>query len=111
MTHVSPAERLRSIVLQVGLRDRAEELYPLFVVEQLVGIVDDVAHLVPQIAEDVGMAETLDVPDFLAVQFGQLGPRQVERNADDDRAERDAPFGGQVEARREMRYALVPQFF
>ena len=60
-------------------------------------------HLVAEVAQDVGAVEALDMAHFLAVQFGELGPRQIERNADRDRAERDAPLGRQIERRRDLR--------
>ena len=57
-------------------------LHPLLVVVELVGVVHDVAHLVPQVAQDVVPVEALDVADLLAVQLRELGPREVERNGD-----------------------------
>ena len=48
-------------------------------------------------------AEALDVADLLAVQLGQLGPGEVERDADGDGAERHAPLGRQIEVRRSLR--------
>jgi hypothetical protein len=94
VAHEPPAERLRAIVLAVRLRDRAEQLHPVLVVVEPVGVVHDVTHLVAQIAEDVGAVEALDVPHLLAMQLGELGTSEIERNCDRDRAERHAPLRG-----------------
>jgi hypothetical protein len=69
----SPAERLEAVLVQVRLRDRTEELDPLLGLMEPVGVVDDVPHLVAEIAEDVGAASPLDVPAALGVQGRQLG--------------------------------------
>src|SRR6185503_1349631 len=73
---------------------------------ELVRVVDDVAHLVAQVAKDVRAVESFDVADLLAVQGREIGMRQIERNADDDRAERHAPFGRQVKAGHDAQSAL-----
>lgn len=76
------AKWLRSVVFDVGLGDRAEALDPGAVVVQAIRVVDHVAHLVAQIAEDVGGREALDVAGVLGVHRRQLGARQVERDGD-----------------------------
>src|SRR5690606_1654748 len=98
-------ERLWAVGLAVRLRDRAEELHPVLAVVELVGVVQDVPHLVPQVAQDVRAAEALDVADLLAVELGQLRPREIERDANRDGAERHAPFSREIEARRDLRDA------
>ena len=45
--------------------------------------------------------ESFDVPDLLAVQRREIGVSEIERNADDDGAERHAPFRRQVKARHD----------
>jgi hypothetical protein len=102
MTHEAAAERLRPIILAVRLRDRAEELHPRLAVVELVRVVHDVAHLVAQVPQDVGVIEALDVPDLLAVQRREIGVGKVERDADDDVAERHAPLRREVKARHDL---------
>ena len=96
------AERLRPVLLAIRLRDRAEQLHPRFAVVEPVGVVHDVAHLVAQVAQDVGAVEPFDVPDLLAMQRREIGMSEIERNADDDGAERHAPFGRQVKTRHDL---------
>jgi hypothetical protein len=66
-----------------------------------------VTHLVTQIAQDVRAIEAFDVPDPLAVQLREIGMREIKRNANHDRAERHAPFGREVKARRDLRDAAA----
>src|SRR5688572_6102746 len=101
MAHESTAERLWPVLLAIRLRNRAEQLHPRFAVVELVRVIHDMAHLVAQVAKDVRAVESLDVPDLLAMQSREIGMRQIERNADHDRAERHAPFGRQVKARHD----------
>ncbi len=107
MTHEAAAERLRPVLLAVRLRDRAEQLHPRFEVVELVGVVDDVTHLVAQVPQDVGAIEAFDVADLFAMQLRELRSSEIERNADDDGAERHAPFGREVKARHELRDAAA----
>ena len=92
MPHEARAERLGPVLLLVRLRDGAKVPNPLVGLVELVGIVDDMAELVPQIAEDVGAARTFDVSAALRVIVGQLLPRQIERDRNGDRPERHAPL-------------------
>ena len=107
MANETAAERLRTVILAIRLRDGAEQLHPRFEVVELVGVVDDVTHLVAQIAKDVGVIETFDVADLLAVQGRQIGMSEIERNPDDDGAERHAPFGRQMKTRDDSRDAAL----
>ena len=97
VAHVAAAERLGTVLLGVRLRDRAELLDPLLLVVEPVGVVDHVAHLVAEVAQDVGPVEPLDVADPLGVQCREVGPGQVEGNGDGDSLERHAPLGREVE--------------
>src|SRR5262249_44127947 len=71
--------------------------------------VEDVAHLVAQIAEDVRRSRALDETAAFGVQFRQVGAGQIEGNGDADRAEGNAPFGGKVELRLDPRETTLLQ--
>ena len=98
VAHVAAAERLRPVLLRIGLGDRAELLDPLLLVVQPVGVVDDVPHLVPEVAQDVGPVEALHQAGPLHVQRGQVGTGEIEGDRDRHRLEGHAPLGGEIEA-------------
>src|SRR5690606_5609435 len=95
--HVAPAERLRGILILIRLGDGAEELDPLLGVVEAVGVVDDMPHLVPQVAQDVLGVEALDQAHLVGVHRHELGAGQVERNGDRHRLERNSPLAREVE--------------
>ena len=99
--HMLPAERDGAVVVLVGLAHRAEELFPLRVVVQPVGVVHHVPHLVAQVAEDVLAVPPFDVPGPLGVHLLELVVGQVEGDGDRHRLEGHPPLGGQVEPRGE----------
>ena len=75
-----------------------------------VGVIDDVAHLVPQVAQHVGPAAALDEAAALGVEVGQIDAGQIKGNGDGDRPERDAPLGGEVEVGPDLDDAAVGEF-
>src|SRR5438445_13811305 len=71
---------------------------------ELVGVVDGMAGLVPQVAKDIGLAGAFDVADLFGMQLAQLALRQVEWNRDRYRAERNAPLRGKIVMRAHLQF-------
>ncbi len=104
---MTPAERLRRVVVLIRLRDGTEQLDPLLRIVEPVGVVHDVAHLVAEIAQHVVPVEAFDHADPLAMELHQFGVGKVERDGDRDGLERHAPFRRQIEAGPEPDSARV----
>ena len=92
-------EGLGAIFLEVRLRHGTEMPNPVFLFVKTVRVVDDVAHLVPQVTQQIDAPGAFDKADTHLVHRAQIRATQIERDADRNRFERNTPFVGQVEIR------------
>jgi hypothetical protein len=101
--HIVGMERPRLIFLLVLLFDVAEQAHPLRLLVEPVGVIDDVAHFMAQVTQNVRRPDALDEACPIRVQLRQVGPGEIERDGDADRAERHAPFGREIKLRLDAR--------
>jgi hypothetical protein len=98
MPDIPAAEGLGTVFFEVGLGDGPELLDPFLLVIEPVRVIDHMAHLVAQVAEDIGPVESFHQADLLGVKRGEIGAGQVEGNGYRDSLEGNAPLTGEIKA-------------
>src|SRR6516164_602805 len=96
MTNKAAAKRFGAVVFFVRLSHRAEVLDPILVLIEPIRVIDDVAHLMPQVAQDVPRTQSFDIAGAPEVQRRQIRTREIKRDGNTYGTERYAPFGRKV---------------
>src|SRR5689334_19164489 len=99
MPNITSAKRFGTIVLFVRLGNGAEVLDPVLALVESIRVIDHVAHLMPQVAQDIPTAQALHVAGTLEMQRRQVRTREIKRNGDGYRTERYPPFGRKIKTR------------
>src|SRR4051794_3793311 len=90
------AERIGLVVIAIGPRVRPEQLVPFLGLVEPIGVIEGVAGLMAQIAEDFFLAFGLDPFHQLVFETAQAFIGEVKRNADDRNSFRATPLIGKV---------------